>query len=476
MGIVRINQLPEGSGSLSHDDVFLFMDDPSGSGVTKKISLNQISSSLGAISLPSSGLSITKTGDWSPINSSGPPVPSFTFTTPIATDIDGEFNRYDGKWILSFGYTEPSSSVSGIPRITSLSFNDLIGVTGAVTISAPFLSGIGLPTLSHCGNINITLSSSGVPLTIPNLITAGDFSSSSASVSLPSLKTLTGSLLGPLPALSAPLLKTIIGNISSANVGYSATLSLPSLVRIGGSFSLNILPSLTSISLPALSSVGANVAPSNIAATELSFPSLQYIGGSINPSNISALTTISLPSLIVCGGGISITNSVANLANFTLPTNGTLKNINGNINITSGALTQASIDNILEALSSLDGTNNTVIYGSGRTVTITGTSASPSNLGSTTTAGSNFVCSSTTCTVNWTNHGYTTGDVLRISGVTTATNANRYATINVVNANQFTYTTALTAGTLTGGGTATVIKANNSIKALVTRGVTLTTN
>jgi hypothetical protein len=47
MPIQRINEFPEGSGSLSNDDIFLFMDDPSGSGITKKISLSQISSSIG---------------------------------------------------------------------------------------------------------------------------------------------------------------------------------------------------------------------------------------------------------------------------------------------------------------------------------------------------------------------------------------------------------------------------------------------
>jgi hypothetical protein len=84
------------------------------------------------------------------------------------------------------------------------------------------------------------------------------------------------------------------------------------------------------------------------------------------------------------------------------------------------------------------------------------------------------VCAGTTCTVNWTGHGYATGDVLRISGITTATNANRYARITVVNANQFTYT--ITSQTATGAGTATVVKAGASANALVTRGVTLTTN
>jgi len=47
MPIQRIDEFPEGSGSLSNDDVFLFMDDPSGSGITKKISLSQISNSIG---------------------------------------------------------------------------------------------------------------------------------------------------------------------------------------------------------------------------------------------------------------------------------------------------------------------------------------------------------------------------------------------------------------------------------------------
>lgn len=47
MSIRRIKDLPEGSGSLTTDDIFLFMDDPTGSAVTKKISLSEISSVIG---------------------------------------------------------------------------------------------------------------------------------------------------------------------------------------------------------------------------------------------------------------------------------------------------------------------------------------------------------------------------------------------------------------------------------------------
>jgi hypothetical protein len=47
MAVSRIKDFPEGSGSLSGDDIFLFMDDPSGNAITKKISLSQISSIIG---------------------------------------------------------------------------------------------------------------------------------------------------------------------------------------------------------------------------------------------------------------------------------------------------------------------------------------------------------------------------------------------------------------------------------------------
>jgi hypothetical protein len=52
MSIKRINEFPEGSGSLSNDDVFLFMDDPSNGGTTKKISLSQVAGSIWNSDLP----------------------------------------------------------------------------------------------------------------------------------------------------------------------------------------------------------------------------------------------------------------------------------------------------------------------------------------------------------------------------------------------------------------------------------------
>jgi hypothetical protein len=46
MTLKRFNEFPEGSGSLSNDDIFLFMDDPSGSALTKKVSVSVLHSGL----------------------------------------------------------------------------------------------------------------------------------------------------------------------------------------------------------------------------------------------------------------------------------------------------------------------------------------------------------------------------------------------------------------------------------------------
>jgi hypothetical protein len=268
---------------------------------------------------------------------------------------------------------------------------------------------------------------------------------------------LTGlTRLSNVGTIDFPDLELIITPDSSANVMLSSTRTGPySLPKL--KFSQNILFSFQTFLV------------SSISLTELIYAPLGVFQG----TTLTNCTTISLPKLII--GGITF-GSVPMLENITLPSIGVWKESTSTLIIIAGAkLNQSTVDNLLGHLAYMDGNNGTRLFGSGATLNISGgTSAAPSNLGSTTTLGSNFVCSGTTCTVNMTNHGYTTGTVLRISGVTTATNANRYAVITVLNANQFTYT--ITSQNATGAGTATVIRAGASASALVTRGVTLTTN
>jgi hypothetical protein len=49
MAIKRINEFPEGSGTLTNDDIFLVMDGPSGSALTKKVSLGTLAGAIGDI-------------------------------------------------------------------------------------------------------------------------------------------------------------------------------------------------------------------------------------------------------------------------------------------------------------------------------------------------------------------------------------------------------------------------------------------
>lgn len=73
MTIKRINELPEGSGTLTNDDVFVFMDNPSGSGITKQISLSQIAAAIGASSSNEASSLITNV-----FNKTGSPIPKMT--------------------------------------------------------------------------------------------------------------------------------------------------------------------------------------------------------------------------------------------------------------------------------------------------------------------------------------------------------------------------------------------------------------
>ena len=273
------------------------------------------------------------------------------------------------------------------------------------------------------------------------------------SFSAPNLLYVGGAILGSSPAILSSL----------------TSVSLPKLAYASTMFANATLSGLTSLDLSSLISVGQFNPSSMNGISSLSFPQLKIT--SLLAIVSSSCTSISLPSIISVSG-LSI--SASSCTTLTLPTLGTWKICVPSLAITSCAFNQASVDSLLSAIAYMDGTNSTLLYGTGKTLTITGTSSAPTNLGSTTTAGSNFVGAGTTCTVNMTAHGYATDDVLRISGITTLTNANRYARITVVNANQFTYT--ITSQTATGAGTATVIKAGASAKAIVTRGVTLATN
>lgn len=135
LNIKRLKDFPEGSGSLTSDDVFIFMDNPSGSGITKKIALSQIISAIGG----GGGIS-NIVEDTSPelggsldarnFNISG--VTTLTSTSGNFTSLrqNGVIVSVSGHSHLSSNITDFNSSVSGLLP-SGLVRSNTSGITGA---------------------------------------------------------------------------------------------------------------------------------------------------------------------------------------------------------------------------------------------------------------------------------------------------------------------------------------------------------
>lgn len=134
---------------------------------------------------------------------------------------------------------------------------------------------------------------------------------------------------------------------------------------------------INSLNFPELLQINSISISSNSNATSYSFPKLKWLG-QMSMSGSSNVTTISFPSIEVVTGNLTMHSTATSLVNFTFGSS--LKFFAGNFVTTSNSLNQASVDNILIRLAALDGTNGTILFSS-RTVTITGTSATPSAAG-----------------------------------------------------------------------------------------------
>jgi hypothetical protein len=249
-----------------------------------------------------------------------------------------------GSWIDNFVYNEPVIFSNGLQTLT---FNDLIGISGSFTPTAPSLTSISLPVLT-------TIGGSFNPTTVNALTT-----------------------------LNVPALSTVKGSFSPFTLNALTSLSAPVLASVFGNFSPNTMALLTTFNFPALASIGGNCTPGTMASlTTLSLPVLATVSGFINPAAMAALTTLSMPALVKVGGAVLVNSGFGNLQNITLGAAGTTKLINGSINFSGQKLTQASVDQILHTVASLDGTGGTTSWGTGLTLTLNGgTNSTPSATG-----------------------------------------------------------------------------------------------
>jgi hypothetical protein len=270
---------------------------------------------------------------------------------------------YDGAWIktsgsiVALGYdTDPTSiTCNGIVGIdgdiyslpstlTVLDMPDLEVITGQFSILGYHpLATFNAPKLKYVGGDLTLYNLAGTSFSFPSLVACGGFKPNNAAAML---------------SISAPLLEETFGSFDCTGVSNLVTLDTPLIRTVGGNFS-----------------VGG-------AMTSLNFQRLQYVARSVTLSNIPNVTSVNLPALVRVGGtdsnaGITVVGS-SNLTSFNIGS--TLKSVKYNVSITGAALDQTSVDNILVRLAALDGTNGTTSYDS-KTVTITGTSATPGAAG-----------------------------------------------------------------------------------------------
>jgi hypothetical protein len=346
--------------------------------------------------------------------------PIIILSTPTPNQSGSSIDDYSGKWASTIVLSASNQS------LTSISFTDLQGIVNAFNPnSINALTSMSFPALTTVGssftpNNMFALTS----LSLPALTTVGNsFAPNSmtalTSLNLPALTTVGGAfgpnLMAALTSLSVPALTAVVASFSPYSMAALTSLSVPALTAVGTSFNPSIMGALTSLSAPALNTIGTNFQPNTMAAltsmnfqalisigtassgnfnpygigalTSMSFPALTTVVGNFNPGNMAALTSITIPSMVRIGTGITsgsviqFTTGLGALTTFQLPS--TLLQIGnggGNVVITSAALNQASVDSILVRLAALDGTNGTTLF-STRTVTITGTSSTPSATG-----------------------------------------------------------------------------------------------
>lgn len=228
-------------------------------------------------------------------------------------------------------------------------------------------------------------------ITFPSLTLANGFNISGTNslktINAPLLTNVSGQLYlngnSALESLNFPALTNLGSGISLGNNNTSVPLSLNFPVLINASFNTNNgsnLPNITSSQFPVLEKTNFNMYDGALVSVDL--PSVKEVS-SLQFTGSNNTTTINLPGLVTLGTSY-IQFSLNNLQNFSIGTAGTLKSVaNGSnmyIDLNQCKLNQASVDGLLTALASLDGTNGTTTSNNG-SLYLTGQNATPSSVG-----------------------------------------------------------------------------------------------
>jgi hypothetical protein len=317
---------------------------------------------------PGTALTITKTGSF---------YCDPAFSVIPAESVQSGSNALqmaNGVWVNQFSYSE-AGQLALAPKITSLAFPNLYGSQGTFTIeSVSTLATLDASLMVYANSVSISGVSVLTTINMAALYACGPSNGVNGFVvnTAPLLTTLT------LTALTV-----VNGKLTLATLNALATIAMANLQYVNGDFNLQTVPLLTTLTLTNLKNVNGSLQSSTMSVlTSISLPALQNVTGLIFFGTSSPLlTSVSMPSLVRAGSTITMNSGTAALTSFTLGTIGTLKQLAGNVVLSSCALTAASVNAILAVVASLDGTNGTTAFGAGRILTLTGTSAAPTGQG-----------------------------------------------------------------------------------------------
>lgn len=261
--------------------------------------------------------------------------------------------------------------INGVDSCTSILAPKLKRVFGPFSLLGAILTSITFPELIEVrGLMTLTNNNAILSVSFPKLSLLGDggqaFTGSTAgliwtSFSMPLLKDLAGTF-----SLGGPLTSVDLSSLQRAIITFTIT------ANVSGSLNLT-LPALTYVTSPTMGGAGM---------TQLHLPVLTDIMGSaFSFSSATNMTICDIPAFVNSAGGFSGSN-LTNLVTLNFGLAGVTKSILGNVAFNGCKLNQASVDRVLHTIASLDGTNGTTSYGTGRTVSLNGgTNSTPSATG-----------------------------------------------------------------------------------------------
>lgn len=236
------------------------------------------------------------------------------------TGWEGTFQFNAGPWIESFNYSDSDGSPD---PITSLTFDNLIGVTGGggdgpagLEPNLHRLLTFGSPTLQYAGRFAPS-AEAATAVSFPALVYAGSFSSylpAATSLDFTALRVVNGNMREGCAihtsgdeelTISFPALE-LAGNFGPA-IGENDTLSCPALTHVVEDFNPTLAPGLP-MDFTALRYVGGTFQPVCSTTGAVDFALLGYVGGGFSPG-LSSASSVDFSSLATVGSDFDATLS-----------------------------------------------------------------------------------------------------------------------------------------------------------------------